>query len=73
MPDKKEITVEETSETLKIFANTKFNGDGIITEFSSDDEIIKILIGDIISCMGSATDLSGKEGISSNHILVSGE
>jgi hypothetical protein len=68
IPDNKEITVEETSDTVKIFANTKFNGDGIITEFSSDDDIIKILIGDIISCMGSAVDLSGKEGISSNHI-----
>ncbi len=68
MPDKKVITVEETSDTVVIFADTKFNGDGIITEFSSDDELIKILIGDIISCMGSSADLSGKEGISSDHI-----
>ena len=62
------ISVEETSDRDKIFANTKFNGDGIITEDSSEDENIKKLITDIISCMGSATDLNGKQGISIDHI-----
>jgi hypothetical protein len=67
-PDNDEITVEETSDTVKIFANTKFNGDGIITEYSTGDESTKKLISDIISCIGSSTDLSGKEGITSDHI-----
>ena len=62
------LTVEETSDTVKIFADTKFNGDGIITEVSADDEPVKKLIGEIISCMGSAPDRNGKEGISLNHI-----
>ncbi|MGE5419889.1 MAG: hypothetical protein ACM3UT_06860 [Chloroflexota bacterium] len=67
-PEKEEISVEETSDTVKIFSDTKFNGDGIITEYSSDDLNIKHLISDIISCMGSATDLSGKEGITLDHV-----
>lgn len=67
-PEKEEISVEETSDTVKIFSNTRFNGDGIITEYSSDDINIKHLITEIISCMGSATDLSGKEGITVDHI-----
>ncbi len=67
-PDDEEISVEETSDRDKIFANTKLNGDGIITEDSSDDENIKKLINEIISCMGSATDLNGKQGISIDHI-----
>ena len=67
-PDAESLTVTETSDTVKIFADTKFNGDGIITEYSADDESVKKLIGDIISCVGSQTDRSGREGISLNHI-----
>lgn len=67
-PENEEISVEETSDRAKIFAKTGFNGDGIITEYSSDDKKIKALINDIISCMGSATDLSGIEGITLEHI-----
>ena len=63
-PDENEITVEETSNTIKIFANTKFNGDGFITEDSIDDERVKKLINDIILCVGSTMDRSGKPGIS---------
>ena len=67
-PENEDISVEETSDTVKIFAGTKFNGDGIITEYSSDDKKIKDLINDIMSCMGSETDLSGNEGITLNHV-----
>jgi hypothetical protein len=67
-PDGDRITVEETSDTDRIFADTKFNGDGIITEDSTEDEIIKKLIVDIISCIGSATDRNGKQGISMDHV-----
>ncbi|HNV52068.1 MAG TPA: hypothetical protein PKM28_04215, partial [Tenuifilaceae bacterium] len=45
-PDDNHITVEESSDTTRIFANTKFNGDGVITEDSTDDEAIKKLIND---------------------------
>ncbi len=67
-PDDNQITVEESSDTTRIFANTIFNGDGIITEDSTNDEAIKKLINDIISCFGSAIDRSGKQGISVEHI-----
>jgi hypothetical protein len=67
-PDAKEITVEETSDTARIFANTKFNGDGIITEDSTDDDKIKELINDIIACTGSAIDRNGKSGVTIDHI-----
>jgi len=67
-PDSDKISVEDTADKVKIFAGTKFNGDGIITEDSTDDEEIKTLIREIISCIGSATDWSGKEGINSDNI-----
>lgn len=66
--DADRLTVEETSDTVRIFAGTKFNGDGIITEDSPDDEKIKKLISEIIACAGSSTDRNGKPGISLNHI-----
>ena len=57
------LTVEETSDTEKIFAGTKFNGDGIITEDSTLSVDIIELIKDIISTCGSVTDRGGKNGI----------
>src|SRR3954466_2298269 len=57
------ITLEETADTVKIFAATQFNGDGIIPVDSSDDPAVKSVITDIIGCVGSENDRSGKPGI----------
>ncbi|MDD3876345.1 MAG: hypothetical protein PHT69_06965 [Bacteroidales bacterium] len=62
------ITVEDTSDTIRIFANTKFNGDGVITEDSTDDESLKQLIRDIIFTIGSVIDRSDKPGVTSDII-----
>ncbi|MBI5539760.1 MAG: hypothetical protein HY951_06850 [Bacteroidia bacterium] len=67
-PDSQEISVEETSDTDKIFANTKFNGDGIITEDSSENTKEKELINNIISTVGFKIDRNGKNGISIDQI-----
>jgi hypothetical protein len=67
-PDDKEITVRETSDLPGIFANTKFNGDGIITEDSADEEELKSLIKEIISCINANTDRNGRPGITSDNI-----
>ena len=67
-PDADIITVEDTSDTEKIFANTKFNGDGVITDISADDEELKKLIAEIISCLGSVVDRNGQDGITIDHI-----
>lgn len=66
--DATEISVDDTSDTVRIFAETRFNGDGIITEEASDDEAIRQTMRDIIACMGSVTDRNGKEGISMEQI-----
>lgn len=67
-PDSTEISVGETSDTISIFAKTKFNGDGVITEDSTDDPDLKDLINSIITHIGSAIDRSGKHGITAEHI-----
>jgi hypothetical protein len=58
------ITAEDTGDTIKIFAQTVFNGDGIIPADSAPDDATKAVINDIIACVGAETDRSGKPGIS---------
>jgi hypothetical protein len=63
------ITVEETSNTEAIFKDSKYNGDGIITEVSaSENEALKKLISKIIELEGAEMDRSGKPGISAEKI-----
>ena len=57
------LTVEETSDTEKIFAGTKFNGDGIITEDSTSSPELIALLNEIVQALGSVADRGGKQGI----------
>ena len=57
------ISVEDTTDTAKIFAATNFNGDGIIPADASEDPAVKAVIADIIACLGAETDRSTKPGI----------
>jgi len=58
-----EITIADTTDTVKIFAATNFNGDGIIPADAASDDATKAVINDIIACSGSEVDRSGKPGI----------
>lgn len=66
--EKDSISLAETSDNEKIFAETRFNGDGIITEASTDDEQIKETIRNIIATIGSGKDRSGAEGVNTDQI-----
>jgi len=57
------LDVAETSDTARIFANTRLNGDGIITRQSTDDAALQTCIGEIMAFAGSQTDRSGMPGI----------
>lgn len=57
------ITIAETSDSLAIFAKTRFNGDGIITTASTDDEALKDIISKVMERMGDVDDRSGEKGI----------
>ena len=61
--DAADISVDDTTDTAKIFAQTKFNGDGIIPADASDDPAVQSVITDIITCLGGEQDRSGKLGI----------
>jgi hypothetical protein len=62
--DANAVTVEDLADKGKIFANTRFNGDGIITPESTDDAALKSVITDIMSVAGTETDRGGKAGLS---------
>ncbi len=57
------ITLDDTTDTAKIFAETKFNGDGILPADSADDEDVKKAITEILPIVGPEKDRSGKDGI----------
>jgi len=66
--EKDEISVEEASDSVAIFEKTQFNGDGVITSASADDETLRPLIATIAEKIGSTTDRSGEAGITAEHI-----
>ena len=67
-PDAEILTIEDTSDTVAIFKDTSFNGDGIIHDASTEDETLKTLIAKIIECEGSLPDRSGHDGIDTEKI-----
>jgi hypothetical protein len=62
--DSAEITLDDVSAMSGIMAQTRFNGDGIITVETSDDPAVRQTIQQILDCLGADTDRSGKPGIS---------
>ena len=66
--EKESIALEDTADNVKIFAETKFNGDGIITPKSTDDEALSALVTTITETIGKAMDRSGVEGVTADHV-----
>ncbi len=66
--DAQEITAEDTADTARIFAQTRFNGDGVITPDVAGDEETRQLIEDIMVCTGSVEDRSSIPGISQEKV-----
>jgi hypothetical protein len=57
------ISLADASDANRIFADTTFNGDGVIIAESAADEATRALINDIAACLGTVPDRSGKPGI----------
>ncbi|MCU0793081.1 MAG: hypothetical protein MUE42_09595 [Opitutaceae bacterium] len=58
----------DATDTAKLFASTKLNGDGLVTPASTDDPALAALITDIIATTGGAPDRSGQPGINVAHL-----
>jgi hypothetical protein len=64
----KSISLEDTLDTEKIFAKTKFNGDVIVPVSSTDDASVQKAIVDIMACLGEEKDRGGEPGISQEKV-----
>jgi hypothetical protein len=62
-PDGDRISVADISDTVKLFASTTFNGDGVIIPTAADTPALQQTISDIIAIQGGVADRSGKPGI----------
>ena len=67
--DSDEISVSDFADMSKIFANSAFNADGIITELSvGGNDALKNLFNDILSVSEPKKDRSGLDGIDADDI-----
>ncbi len=62
------ISIADTADSAAIFAQTRFNGDGVITEASSDDADDKAAIAAAVASMGGVADRSGVQGVNTEII-----
>lgn len=62
-PEATSVSIEDTTDIVRIFAQTRLNGDGIIPVDAATDDFNKGVITDIIVTQGSLADRSGKPGI----------
>jgi hypothetical protein len=57
------VSVVDASDSTKIFAKTTFNGDGVVTDISTEDAALKQVIADIVACLGAEADRCGEPGV----------
>ncbi len=62
------ISLDDVADTERIFAATRFNGDGVVPADSAEEEATRKAIEDIMATHGSEPDRSGKPGV--NHSIV---
>ncbi len=63
-PDAQEISLADLADSQSLFAQTRFNADGIITpESAGDDMGLKAYVEDILAVLPGKTDRSGKPGV----------
>ncbi len=63
-PDAKAIGPADTADTVKIFAATLFNGDGVIVPESAEaDGATRDAVADVMATVGAVKDVSARDGI----------
>ncbi len=62
------ISLAETKDSTAIFAKTAFNGDGIITDYSTADLDEKAAIAAAVASFGGVADRSGDKGVNAEMI-----
>ncbi len=67
-PHATELALDDVADTTRIFAQTVFNGDGVIVAESADDPALRAAVADMIASVGSVPDRSGRPGLDTARI-----
>ena len=67
-PDATEITLDDVSDTARIFSQARFNGDGIVPAKSAEDPAQAAVIEDILGSLGGESDRGGDPGVTAEAI-----
>jgi len=62
-PETAEITLDDVSDTARIFSQARFNGDGIVPAKSAEDPALAAVIEDIVGSLGGENDRGGEPGV----------
>ncbi len=62
-PGATSISLADTTDTKAIFAQTRFNGDGVVPPASAGDAATQAVIADILATVGGDLDRSGAPGV----------
>ena len=60
------ISLADTADVAAIFAKTRFNGDGVVTEATAEDADDKAAIAAAVASMGGVPDRSGDVGVNAD-------
>lgn len=67
-PEADTVSMEDVADTTSLLCESTFNGDGIVPPRAAELESTRLLIEDIIACMGSDQDRSGEPGVSRERV-----
>jgi hypothetical protein len=67
-PQAGSISLADAADAGQLFANTLFNGDGVIIPESAEETTVRTVIEDIAACVGTVLDQSGKPGIDQSKV-----
>lgn len=62
-PEADSVSAADTTDTAKLMAGLRFNGDGIIAPAAVEDAATKSVLESIIASLGSVTDAGGEKGV----------
>ncbi|MEK6696299.1 MAG: hypothetical protein AABY98_03965 [Candidatus Deferrimicrobiota bacterium] len=63
-----EISLDDVSDTARIFSQARFNGDGVVPAKSAEDPALAAVIEDIIGSLGGENDRGGEPGVTAETI-----
>jgi hypothetical protein len=63
-----EISLDDVSDTARIFSQARFNGDGVVPAKSAGDPALAAVIEDIIASLGGESDRGGDSGVTAETI-----